>query len=302
MSCGRRGASAYALGSESRRDSVKALIIACGMTLALVAPSHSAFAESSKKLSKYALFEVVRDSNGRPLMTPGGQFVSSNWSGYVLPNFHTGDTYTSVQATWVVPDVPFEKRKHDSTQWIGIGGFCKDPRCKKVDQTLIQLGTAEDPLGGPENAYFAWHQTQPGPAYGTSLAIEPGDMITASLRCNPCTGNQSWTLSMTDLTSGEAWTAQPVPFQSSQLSAEFIEGPSTDQNGIFPLANYGTLTFDQVFFNDVSADLTKRYGIVLRDPKASSNISPLNTTADGFTACFGPRNNPVDCSFIPFPP
>ncbi len=235
-------------------------------------------------------------------MTPQGQFVSSNWSGYVLPSFKTGDTYTSIQATWVVPDVPFEKRKHDSIQWIGIGGFCKDPRCKKVDQTLIQLGTAEDPLGGPENVYFAWHQTQPGPVWGTTLAVLPGDMITALLSCNPCTGTQSWMLSMTDLTTDQAWSAYPVPYQSSNLSAEFIEGIGADRPAILPLANCGTITFDQSLANGTSADLAGGYGIVLRDPKASSNISPLNATGDGFTACYGPRNNPVDCSFIPLLP
>jgi len=235
-------------------------------------------------------------------MTPGGQFVSSNWSGYVLPNFQTGDTYTSVQATWVVPNLPFENaRKHASAQWVGIGGFCKDPRCRKVDQTLLQLGTAEV-LGGPVNVYFGWNQTQPGPAFGTSLAVEPGDTITASLSCNPCTGTQSWMFSMRDLTTDQAWSAYPVPYKSSNLSAEFIEGIGADQLAVFPLANYGGVTFDGSLINGLDADLAAGYGIVLREPHASSNISPLNASADDFTACFGPHKNPAPCSFIPLPP
>ena len=270
--------------------------------LGLFGPAKSGFAESPKALAKHALVEVIRDSNGRPRMTANGQYVSSNWSGYVLPSFKTGDSYTSIQATWVMPDIPFENRKHDSTQWVGIGGFCTDSRCRKVDHTLIQLGTAEDPLGGPENVYFAWHQIQPGPVFGTSLAVLPGDEIRASLSCNPCVGNQSWTFSMTDLTSGENWIAEHVPYQSSLMSAEFMEGTSTDQDGIFPLANYGSVTIDQSFANGASAAVGTGYGIVLQEPHASSNVSPLNTTADGFTACFGPDKKLVACSFISLPP
>jgi Peptidase A4 family len=288
--------------SHSGRRMLRTIAVAGCAILALLGAARTAFARSTKKLAKYALVQVVRDADGRPLMTADGQYVSSNWSGYVLPSFKTGETYTSVQATWVVPNLPFENtRKHASAQWVGIGGFCKDSRCNKVDQTLIQLGTAEV-LGGPEDVYFAWHQIQPGPVFGTSLAVLPGDEITASISCNPCVGNQSWAFSMTDITSGKNWTAEPVPYQSSLMSAEFIEGASTGQKVVFPLANYGTVTIEQSIVNDSEADLTAGYGIVLRDSRASSTISPLNATADGFTACFEPHRNPAACSFIPLPP
>src|SRR5258708_1110845 len=98
--------------------------------LALSSPVH---AGPTKALGKHALFEVIRDSNGGPPRATEGKYVSSNWSGYVLPSFKTGDTYTSIQATWVVLDVAFADTKRASTEWIGIGGFCRDPRCTKVD-------------------------------------------------------------------------------------------------------------------------------------------------------------------------
>jgi len=281
------------------KSQLVASILACVVTLACLGlASPSAYAESSKTLAKYALVSVVRDADGRPLMTEDGRYVSSNWSGYVLPSFKTGDTYTSVQATWIVPDVPFEKRKHDSTQWIGIGGFCADARCRKIDRTLIQIGTGQDPLGGPENVYFSWYQMSPGIPLGAPIGPNPGDVITASVSCDPCIGNQMWTLSMMDLTSGVGWKGQPVPYQSSTLSAEFVEGTSADQRQILPLANYGTIPFDQSMVNGSGANLGGGYGIVLRAPQGnSSNISPLNPTADGFTACFDQPN----CTFVPIP-
>ena len=107
---------------------------------------------------------------------------------------------------------------------------------------------------------------------------------------------------MTDLTSGEGWTGQPVPYQSPMLSAEFVEGTSADQRQILPLANYGTITFDQSMANDSAADLRTGYAIVLRAPQGnSSNVSPLNPTTDGFTACFARHKKLAACSFVPIP-
>ena len=272
------------------------ILLLCALMPGLLALSSPVHAGSTKALAKHALIEVIRDTGGRPVMTPGGQFVSSNWSGYVLPSFQTGDTYTSVEATWVVPDVAFADTKRASTEWIGIGGFCIDPRCTKVDHTLIQFGTAANPLGGPENVYFAWGRIQTGPLLGTSLAVGPGDTITTSLSCNPCTGNQSWTLSMTNLSNGDSWV-QDFPYQSSKLSAEFIVGTMAT----LPLANYGGVTLDQSMANDSGADLAAGYGIVLQEPHASSNVSALSPTGDGFSACFGHHKKLVDCSFIPLP-
>jgi hypothetical protein len=266
--------------------------------LSLSSPVH---AGSTKALAKYALIEVIRDTGGRPLITREGQFASSNWSGYVLPNFKTGDAYTSVQATWVVPDVPFEKRKHDSTQWIGIGGFCTDVRCRKIDRTLIQIGTGQDPLGGPENVYFSWYEMSPGIPFARPIGPHPGDVITASLNCNPCMGSQIWNVLMVDNTTGDSW-ASYFSYQSSNLSAEFIEGTSADQLAIFPLANYGTITFDQSFVNGATANLTTGYGIVIPySDHRSSDLSPVDSMGDGFTACFGLRKPLTPCLFEPLP-
>ena len=138
--------------------------------------------------------------------------------------------------------------------------------------------------------------------FGGPIGPHPGDEITASLSCNPCTGSQTWTVSMVDNTTGESWT-EDFSYQSSELSAEIVEGTSTDQRGIFPLANYGTTHLpDQSSVNGGSADLSVGYSIVLREPQHKSSIvSTLDSTFDGFSACFESRKRVAPCLFMPLP-
>jgi hypothetical protein len=99
------------------------VVFTLGVTL--LGPSPLALAESSKALARFALVDVIRDPGGSPELTPEGQFVSSNWSGYVLPNFQTGDVYTSVQATWAVPEVPYENKSMIPLSGSGSAAFAR---------------------------------------------------------------------------------------------------------------------------------------------------------------------------------
>jgi hypothetical protein len=142
----------------------------------------------------------------------------------------------------------------------------------------------------------------PGPSIQTSLVVNPGDEITASLACNgDCTGSQTWTLAMTDETTSQSWS-QDVDYNSSNLSAEWIEEAPSKGRKIVPLADYGTTTFGLSMTNGESADLTDADSIVMHNPHGeSSNVSPLNSTFDGFSACYGPHKKLTPCSFVPLP-
>ena len=132
----------------------------------------------------------------------------------------------------------------------------------------------------------------------TTLVVSPGDTIMASLSCaGKCKGTQHWTLSMTNQTTGLSWS-KVLKYNSSKLSAEWIEEAPTDRNGIVPLADFGTSTFVQSMVNGASADLSTGDSIVMDDPNGqSSTVSPPDSTMDGFTACFDQPN----CSFVPIP-
>jgi hypothetical protein len=275
-------------------------VVVFALALAIATSFSPASAGQSRVSIKHAPIQVIRDPKGNALRTREGQFASSNWSGYVLPNFQTGVTYTSAQGTWVVPTVVGNKKLAVSSNWVGIGGFCKNAKCSSGDRTLIQLGTAQAAKKS-QTQYFAWYEMLPAGSVMTQLVVNPGDVITASLSCNPCTGNQSWMLSMTNVTTGEPWNLT-VPYQASKLSVEWIEEAPTGGHGIFPLANYGTSTFDSSMINGGSADLATGDSIVMFDPHhQSSNVSAVDATADGFSACFGPKKKLVSCSFVAIP-
>ena len=281
---------------------VFALMFAIGTFCFAANAGQSRIGEAHRQVlvAKHAPIEVLHDPKGNALRTREGQFESSNWSGYVLPDFQTGEKYTSAQGTWVVPAVVGNKQFSVTSNWVGIGGFCKDAKCSKGDRTLIQLGTAGEAQNS-QTLYFAWYELLPKTSKMTTVSVNPGDVVTASLSCNPCTGKQSWTLSMTNVTTGDNWS-QAFKYKSSKLSVEWIQEAPSGQNGIFPLADFGTSTFDSSMANGSSADLSLGDSIVMMDPhKQTSNVSPLDSTSDGFSACFGTNKVLTPCSFVPIP-
>jgi hypothetical protein len=279
-------------------SSVVVFLLAVG----IVTSCSTAHAGQSRISIKHAPIEVLRDPKGEALLTREGQFVSTNWSGYVLPKFTTAQEYTSAQVTWRVPEVVWEGFPAISSNWVGIGGFCKTSQCKGVDRSLIQLGTAQESLGSSATDYFAWYEMLPHFSKMTTLTVSPGDIITASLSCTGnCKGTQHWTLSMMNESTGKSWS-QKFKYKSSKLSVEWIEEAPTDQHGVTPLADFGTSTFIQSMVNGASADLSSGDSIVLDDPHhQSSNVSAPNSTLDGFTACFANGDALPPCSFVAIP-
>jgi hypothetical protein len=294
------------------KSSIVPSIVVFALAVALVGSSLSVEAgqsrlDSSRASSvavKHAPVQIIRGPDSTALVTGEGQFTSGNWSGYVLPEFQTRQLYFTAQATWIVPTVVFKGERAVSSNWVGIGGFCESTQCRNVDTTLIQLGTTQEALSKKKKVYFAWYEMLPAASIPIpTLVVNPGDIITASLSCagNCMPGSQSWTLSMVDETTGGNWS-QPFSYESSNLSAEWIEEAPSNRHGILPLADYHTTTFDQSMINGIGADLTLADTVVMRDPHGeSSNVSALDSTFDGFSACYGPHKRLTPCSFVPLP-
>lgn len=269
--------------------------------IALTGSLSPAAAGTAPTTASHRPVEVRRDGKGDPIRTRDLQFQSTNWSGYVLPKFLTGETYTSAQATWIVPQVFFDGIASYSSSWVGIGGFCEDAKCKRghVDNSLIQLGTEQDSISDTEADYYAWYEVLPGPEKPIdTLAVNPGDVMTASLSCvAKCKKKSSWTLSMTDETSGETWS-QVVKYKSSRLSVDVIEeAPFLD--GILPLADFDTASFSDIMANSADANLSAAEGVVMFDDggeeSETSNVSAPSSTMNGFAACFSNSNALASC-------
>ena len=91
----------------------------------------------------------------------------TNWSGYIAASDlqNPQPTVTGISASWTVPKIKASSQRDTfSAVWIGIGGF--------FDNTLIQVGTEQDDIGGLGN-YTVWYEFLPE----FSIIIDTGRLI-----------------------------------------------------------------------------------------------------------------------------
>jgi hypothetical protein len=237
----------------------------------------------------HAHVNALRNQDGTIARGTHNEIMTSNWSGYALPNYLTGETYTAAQLNWTVPRVsyvlpppvchlvnigrktttictpPLVQAEY-SASWVGIGGYCEDSNCTTVDNTLIQLGTAHNVSLNGATQYYAWIEMPPAdpviisPTYpncnslSCAYPVRPGDDITASLtceqqNCTPLDQNQTWVLAMRNKTQNWSWSAAHVPFSSSSLSAVWIQEAPVSAAGVLPLADFRITKFVPTYNN-----------------------------------------------------
>jgi len=210
-----------------------------------------------------------------PIMTPGiallrssnGSYKSLNWSGYAV----TGATgsVTSVTGSWTVPTLDSNTGTALAATWVGIDGF----NSNTVEQTgtMIATSSAQSTYGVPE--YCAWYEFYPGPMYLiTSLTINPSDIISASVTYTASSGSPggpafgglvfaprdpirsssgTFTITITDTTSGKSFSTTGTVRNAARSSAEWITEAPSSSSGIIPLANFGTANYGY-YTTDVS--------------------------------------------------
>lgn len=211
-----------------------------------------------------------------------GEIESQNWAGYAV----TAATYTSASATWQVPNVTNDGVPNSTEyviNWVGIGG--------DGDNTLIQLGTEEAASGTGATFFFTWWELYPADIVYTPMVVNPGDIITASLRCTAaCSPGrvQTWQLTLTDETANSAWT-QSFQYQSSMASAEWItEAPDSGSN-VVPLADYRQVTYE-VAANGANPNLSlAANGIFEVDPYGETSNPSAPANGDMFSTCWGAK-------------
>ncbi|TAN29543.1 MAG: hypothetical protein EPN30_02215 [Actinomycetota bacterium] len=261
--------------------------------------------------------QPVRNPNGSIAHNSKNQVYTTNWSGYAVAKYATGSSYTSATASWVVPTVaavPGFATSYSSS-WVGIGGFCLNSGCTRVDKTLIQLGTEQD-ASSSGSTYYAWYETLPQAMTPIkTMTINPGDTIVASLADGPKAAQtntkakggggkagggggskaQTWVLTLTDNTTGGSWSTT-LSYASSLASAEWIE-EAPYSGGVLPLADFGTATFDPGTANGSNPSLTSSNGIVMSNPNGqTSNVSVPDSDTDGFNACWGSGSSYTSCA------
>jgi hypothetical protein len=209
---------------------------------------------------------------------------SSNWSGYA----DSGTTFTSVSASWTVPTVTCLARGTSySAQWIGIDGY--------ASSTVEQDGTEADCLAGTPS-YDAWYEMYGDSAVNSGYEVElspttnpvsPGDQMSASV--SDVAG--TWTLSITNVSAGWAFSTNITFSSAAQSSAEWVvERPETCSRtcSLTSLADFGAVTFS----NGSRATSTGPVG-----PISSSSTTAI-TMVNGSTALAVPGSlGPTGDSF-----
>ena len=162
-----------------------------------------------------------------------GSSESTNWSGYAV----LGSAFTSAHGSWVVPAVNCTGVRGDqySAFWVGLDGYSSS--------TVEQTGTLSD-CTGRSASYAAWYEFYPAGLIEVNMTIRPGDHMSASVVYN---GGNSFTVTITDVTTGRSFTKTSNVSGAARSSAEWIaEAPCcTFSGGILPLANFGTVKFGE---------------------------------------------------------
>jgi hypothetical protein len=153
--------------------------------------------------------------------------TSTNWSGYAA----TGRRFTTVSATWKQPTASCTAATTYSSFWVGLDG--------DTSNTVEQTGTDADCSGGSP-VYYAWYEMYPRYPKNLSLAIHPNDTIHASVTTN---GNGSFTLTISNVTTGGSFTVNQKLRSAKLSSAEVIAEAPSSSGGVLPLTNFGTVGF-----------------------------------------------------------
>jgi Peptidase A4 family len=168
----------------------------------------------------------VEELEGR--LVPATLAASTNWSGYAVTA--GAGAVSQVAGSWVVPAVSSNVSGYSSA-WVGIDG---------ANASMVeQIGTDSDFVNGQAH-YYAWYEMYPAPAVNLSLAIHPGDTISASVTA---ASPSQFVLSLTDVTTGQSFLTTQTSSQAQRASAEWIQEAPSSFNGVLPLANFGTINF-----------------------------------------------------------
>jgi hypothetical protein len=162
--------------------------------------------------------------------------TSSNWAGYAASE--PGIRFGRVSATWTAPQAHCGSgARRYSAVWVGLGGL------HSTSKALEQVGTEADCAGG-KGYYSAWCELVPDAPVKLSLAVRPGDVISASVTVS----GHAVKLFIANRTRGTSFTKQLIAARVDVSSAEWIvEAPSAciDNGGCrtLPLADFGTTPF-----------------------------------------------------------
>lgn len=196
--------------------------------------------------------EWAEDRHHRPLPIPHKNSTSTNWSGYAAATSLSrpaAGSVTAVSGSWTVPKVSPAPGQNFCSVWVGIDGY--------ASATVEQIGTEHDWINGRQVNY-AWFEMFPRfPFTIRNFPVEIGDVMGAQVLY---AGNGVFKLTIVNYTKN-VFTRVPTDKttlkRAKRSSAEWIVEAPSGNNGVLPLANYGT-----IFFTNCLATINRVNGTI----------------------------------------
>ncbi|KAJ3988069.1 peptidase A4 family-domain-containing protein [Lentinula detonsa] len=164
---------------------------------------------------------------------------SGNWSGAVLAAPPAGEIFTSAVGTFTVPSMSPDGNDGAAAAWVGIDG-------DTFATAILQAGVFFS-ISGDTVEYGAWYEWWP--AFATDIdtedfSVSAGDVITVNIEA---TTNSEGTVTLINESSGMIFaitltSPTKLSFLGGQ-NAEWIIEDYTQNGGLVPLADWGTVTF-----------------------------------------------------------
>lgn len=159
---------------------------------------------------------------------------AQRWSGYIVKtNYQSSwQGFSSVSASWIVPEVKASVNNTFLSVWVGIGGY--------GEESLIQAGIEGHCING-QVEYSAWYELLPDFARPiSSVTVKSGDNISVSITL--INEKQTWSIMLADNTNNK-YFQKNVVYNSSRLTAEWIVERPTINNAISVLPDFDNVTF-----------------------------------------------------------
>ncbi|KAJ3852786.1 peptidase A4 family-domain-containing protein [Lentinula lateritia] len=162
---------------------------------------------------------------------------SGNWSGAVLVSPPTGEIFNSAVGTFTVPSMPSVNGNGAAAAWVGIDG---DTFATAILQAGVFFSVTDQTV-----EYGAWYAFFSKNTYGSDyVQVSAGDVITVNIDAS---SNSEGIVTLTNESAGKSFVINLTsPTKLSYLggqNAEWIIEDYTQNGGLVPLANWGTVTF-----------------------------------------------------------
>jgi hypothetical protein len=159
-------------------------------------------------------------------------YSSDNWAGYGAVG--TSGTVTAASASWVEPTLTCTSTQAAVVFWVGIDGMVS------TAPSVEQIGTLGECVGGVAS-YLAWWEIYPANDIQpiTKVTVTPGDHFTASVTYS----SSEFVMKITDKTTGVSATKKMAYPSAERQTAECIAERPAGTGGLFPLPNFGKVTF-----------------------------------------------------------